>query len=79
MLSAAKNPLGYRRSLRPSPTGFFAALRMTILDTKKPSKTEGLRDAEAPGAAYFFVVTRLNFVVNFSTRPAVSTRRFSPV
>jgi len=28
--------------------------------------------------AYFFVL-RLNFVVNFSTRPAVSTRRFSPV
>jgi hypothetical protein len=27
---------------------------------------------------YFFVL-RLNFEVNFSTRPAVSTRRFSPV
>ncbi len=29
-------------------------------------------------AGYFFVL-RLNFDVNFSTRPAVSTRRFSPV
>lgn len=29
---------------------------------------------------YFFAdVPRLNFEVNFSTRPAVSTRRFSPV
>jgi hypothetical protein len=30
--------------------------------------------------AYFFAeVPRLNREVNFSTRPAVSTRRFSPV
>lgn len=29
---------------------------------------------------YFLAaVPRLNFEVNFSTRPAVSTRRFSPV
>jgi len=30
------------------------------------------------GEDYFFAL-RLNLVVNFSTRPAVSTRRFSPV
>ena len=27
----------------------------------------------------YFLALRLNFEVNFSTRPAVSTRRFSPV
>lgn len=35
---------------------------------------------EGGGPPYFaFAAPRLNFVVNFSTRPAVSTRRFSPV
>jgi len=34
---------------------------------------------EKDRTTYFFAETRLNFVVNFSTRPAVSTKRFSPV
>jgi hypothetical protein len=47
---------------------------------KKPS---GRRASNGRGTrvvrGYFFAAARLNFVVNFSTRPAVSTRRFSPV
>ena len=46
--------------------------------TKKPSVWEGFeKQRRAP--VYFALVARLNFEVNFSTRPAVSTRRFSPV
>lgn len=51
--------------------------------TKNPPFPEGLKRGESirsiAGSAYFFATPRLNFVVNFSTRPAVSTRRFSPV
>ena len=51
--------------------------------TKNPPLSEGLKKGEwtrsIAGSAYFFAAPRLNFVVNFSTRPAVSTRRFSPV
>ncbi len=51
--------------------------------TKNPPLPEGLKRGELTrsiaGSAYFFAAPRLNFVVNFSTRPAVSTRRFSPV
>jgi hypothetical protein len=45
---------------------------------KKPAVAGGL-DRLIAERAYFFVLLRLNFEVNFSTRPAVSTRRFSPV
>jgi hypothetical protein len=53
-----------------------AVSSVPIRATKKPSVfTEGWKSDRA---AYFFEL-RLNFEVNFSTRPAVSTRRFSPV
>jgi hypothetical protein len=39
----------------------------------------GVKFFDDAARAYFLPVLRLNFVVNFSTRPAVSTRRFSPV
>jgi hypothetical protein len=45
-------------------------------------KTPGLRPGVkgAAGLAYLpALLLRRNFVVNFSTRPAVSTMRFSPV
>gem|GEM_PF-6909318 len=45
---------------------------------KKPARKAGLKKSQG-GGAYFFGPPRLNFEVNFSTRPAVSTRRFSPV
>ena len=45
----------------------------TLATRKQPSPTRARPDHFAIGVA------RLNFVVNFSTRPAVSTRRFSPV
>ncbi len=50
-------------------------------DTKKPGLTgrvERRGDARGPYLAALAVVRR-NFEVNFSTRPAVSTMRFSPV
>ena len=57
----------------------------THAGNKKPSAfqaegggKENWRRAYLAGLAVLAVV-RLNFVVNFSTRPAVSTRRFSPV
>ena len=64
-----------------NPIGFFAMLRMTNRNTKKPSdESEGFESASRVSRTnYFFAAPRLNFVVNFSTRPAVSTRRFSPV
>lgn len=47
---------------------------------KKALRTEGFGKTTAGGRVYFVVLTpRLNFEVNFSTRPAVSTKRFSPV
>ncbi len=52
-----------------------------IQRTKKPSISGGLEKLKSfrPPAYFFGALPRLNFVVNFSTRPAVSTRRFSPV
>jgi len=50
---------------------------------RNPPNKKALRYGRASGRgagpAYLTLVARLNFVVNFSTRPAVSTRRFSPV
>jgi hypothetical protein len=47
---------------------------------KKALHLEGLENGCALSVDYFAALEpRLNFVVNFSTRPAVSTRRFSPV
>ncbi len=46
---------------------------------KKALHAGGLKKAEFAGAYFLAGALRLNFVVNFSTRPAVSTRRFSPV
>ncbi len=70
-----------RRAARPYPWTSVATP-----DTKKPSAREGLKwvaagqVADLARPAYFFAgALRLNFEVNFSTRPAVSTRRFSPV
>jgi hypothetical protein len=67
----AKRPYRYR--------WFFRILNPDTSERaqKKPSVSGGL-SKEADVRAYFFAL-RLNFVVNFSTRPAVSTRRFSPV
>ena len=47
---------------------------------KPPGEPEGRRNNLGAGAYLTaFFVPRLNFEVNFSTRPAASTRRFSPV
>jgi hypothetical protein len=46
-------------------------------NTKKPSVSGGL--GRMSSIAAYFLALRLNFEVNFSTRPAVSTKRFSPV
>ena len=45
---------------------------------KKALRVGGLRKGGL-SSPYRTLVARLNLVVNFSTRPAVSTRRFSPV
>jgi len=53
--------------------------------TKSPPRFGGGQsEKENQGRVYLaglagLAVVRLNFEVNFSTRPAVSTRRFSPV
>lgn len=66
------------------PAGLPASSGRTVTKKQKnPPLPEGLKRGELnrsiAGSAYFFAAPRLNFVVNFSTRPAVSTRRFSPV
>ena len=61
---------------RPRPG---AGLPRLAPPNKKPPglRPEGKGNDEACSA--YFLRPRLNFVVNFSTRPAVSTKRFSPV
>jgi hypothetical protein len=62
------------RNARIAIPGQQKALRVAAEGGEK----ENWRRAYLAGLAALAVV-RLNFEVNFSTRPAVSTRRFSPV
>jgi hypothetical protein len=73
-------PSGRRSSIRDSKPGAEASLFARRTGHKKTLRHRRVFKGTEWRRSYFLpAVPRLNFVVNFSTRPAVSTRRFSPV
>jgi len=63
---------GHRPPLQGHPTS-------TLPSGHKKALREGRADKRQVRGSYWTFVARLNLLVNFSTRPAVSTMRFSPV